>query len=170
MGFSGYGLMPPSVPAKPVRRSGYAFFWFGFFVEGKFYSIFSFLFVSAFACKSRGRKSAGLEGLAIQTAFVLALVIGLLTPILLWSGDILSIYALTALHSFCFAGKQTTALLKWAFALLAIPILTYLLLYILVCRLCPAWSGGEAGCREMIFGRRQSEKFRRAATCKCHWL
>jgi uncharacterized protein len=49
---------------------------------------------------------------------------------LLWAGDILSIYALMGFVLILFRKKTDRSLLKWAFVLLAIPILTYILLYI----------------------------------------
>jgi uncharacterized protein len=65
------------------------------------------------------------------------LVIGLLHAYLLWSGDILSVYAVMGFVLILFRKKTDSALLKWAFALLAIPILTYLLLYILFVAFVP---------------------------------
>jgi len=52
--FSGYGMMPPALAAKGAFADQITHFLVHFFVEGKFYSIFSFLFGSALRCKSRG--------------------------------------------------------------------------------------------------------------------
>src|SRR5215210_475307 len=47
--FSGYGMMPPALAAKGAFADQMTRFLVHFFVEGKFYSIFSFLFGFGFA-------------------------------------------------------------------------------------------------------------------------
>jgi uncharacterized protein len=136
--FSGYGLMPPSL----VRQSPFAdqltHFLVHFFVEGKFYSIFSFLFGFGFALQiARAEERGDLKASLFKRRLFWLLVIGLLHAYLLWSGDILSVYAVTGFVLILFRKKTDSALLKWAFALLAVPILTYILLYILFVAFVP---------------------------------
>lgn len=130
--FSGYGMMPPSVARQSPFADQITHFLVWFFVEGKFYSIFSFLFGFGFAlqigrAEERGDQTASL----FKRRLFWLLVIGLAHAYLLWAGDILSIYALMGFLLILFRRKTNGALLKWAFVLLAIPILTYMLLYIL---------------------------------------
>ncbi|MDQ3798123.1 MAG: DUF418 domain-containing protein, partial [Acidobacteriota bacterium] len=137
--FSGYGFMPPAL----VRESSsladqLTHFLVHFFVEGKFYSIFSFLFGFGFAlqmarAEERGDRTASL----FKRRLFWLLIIGLLHAFLLWAGDILSIYAMMGFLLILFRRKTDGALLKWAFVLMAIPILSYLLLYILFAAFVP---------------------------------
>jgi uncharacterized protein len=61
----------------------------------------------------------------------------LLHAYLLWAGDILSIYALMGFLLVLFRRKTNSALLGWALALIVIPILSYILLYILFVAFVP---------------------------------
>ena len=136
--FSGYGLMPPSMARQSPFADQLTHFLVHFFVEGKFYSIFSFLFGFGFALQiARAEERGDLKASLFKRRLFWLLVIGLLHAYLLWSGDILSIYALMGFVLILFRKKTNSALLKWAFALLAIPILTYLLLYILFVAFVP---------------------------------
>ena len=47
--FSGYGMMPPALAAQTSFADQMTHFLVHFFIEGKFYSIFSFLFGFGFA-------------------------------------------------------------------------------------------------------------------------
>jgi uncharacterized protein len=58
------------------------------------------------------------------------LVIGLMHAYLLWAGDILSVYAVMGFVLILFRRKTDESLLKWAFWLIAVPIASYTLLYI----------------------------------------
>ena len=135
--FSGYGMMPPSVARSFADQITH--FLVHFFVEGKFYSIFSFLFGCGFALQiARAEERGDLKASLFKRRLFWLLVIGLLHAYLLWSGDILSIYALMGFLLILFRKKTNGALLKWAFALLVIPILTYILLYILFVAFVPS--------------------------------
>ena len=130
--FSGYGLMPPALVRQGPLADQATHFLVHFFVEGKFYSIFSFLFGFGFALQiARAEERGDLKASLFKRRLFWLLVIGLLHAYLLWSGDILSIYAVTGFVLILFRKKTNDALLRWAFVLLAIPILTYILLYIL---------------------------------------
>jgi uncharacterized protein len=136
--FSGYGLMPPSVARHSPFADQITHFLVWVLVEGKFYSIFSFLFGFGFALQiARAEERGDSRASLFKRRLFWLLVIGLLHAYLLWSGDILSIYALMGFVLILFRKKTNGALLKWAFALLAIPVLTYILLYILFVVLVP---------------------------------
>lgn len=130
--FSGYGMMPPALERQSPLGDQLTHFLVLFFVEGKFYSIFSFLFGFGFAlqiarAETRGDPKASL----FKRRLFWLLVIGLVHAYLLWAGDILSVYAVMGFLLIRFRKKTDGALLKWAFALMVIPILTYILFYIL---------------------------------------
>lgn len=136
--FSGYGMMPPAMARQSPFADQITHFLVHFFVEGKFYSIFSFLFGFGFALQiARAEERGDLKASLFKRRLFWLLVIGLLHAYLLWSGDILSIYALMGFLLILFRKKTNGALLKWAFALLVIPILTYILLYILFVAFVP---------------------------------
>lgn len=103
-----------------------------FFVQGKFYSIFSFLFGFGVALQiARAGERGDIKASFFKRRLFWLLVIGLLHAYLLWAGDILSIYAVTGFFLILFRKRPDRSLLKWAFALLAIPILSYTLVFIL---------------------------------------
>ena len=136
--FSGYGLMPPAIARQSPFADQVTHFLVHFFVEGKFYSIFSFLFGFGFALQiARAEERGDSRASLFKRRLFWLLVIGLLHAYLLWSGDILSIYAVMGFVLILFRRKTNGALLKWAFVLLAIPILTYILLYILFVAFVP---------------------------------
>lgn len=136
--FSGYGMMPEALAANSPFADRITHFLVHFFVEGKFYSIFSFLFGFGFALQiARAEERGDLKAAVFKRRLFWLLVIGLLHAYLLWAGDILSIYAVMGFLLLLFRRKTNEGLLKWAFVLLAIPILTYILLYILFAAFVP---------------------------------
>jgi uncharacterized protein len=142
--FSGYGMMPPALAAQQPLVDQVTHFLVHFFVEGKFYSIFSFLFGFGFAmhiakAEERGDTKASL----FKRRLFWLLVIGLLHAYLLWAGDIVSIYALMGFVLLLFRRKPNESLLKWAFILLVIPIISYCLLYIAFVMFAPPDVGAE---------------------------
>ena len=129
--FSGYGMMPQALAAQTPVFDQVTHFLVHFFIEGKFYSIFSFLFGFGFALQiARAGERGDTRATLFKRRLFWLLVIGLLHAYLLWAGDILSIYALMGFVLILFRKKTDDVLLKWAFALVTIPIVTYVLLYI----------------------------------------
>jgi uncharacterized protein len=129
--FSGYGMMPPVLEAATPISDQITRFIVHFLIEGKFYSIFSFLFGFGFAlqiarAEARGDQRASL----FRRRLFWLLIIGLLHAYLLWAGDILSIYALMGFVLILFRRKPDDSLLKWAFWLVLVPVFTYTLLYV----------------------------------------
>lgn len=130
--FSGYGFMPEALAAQSPLADRITHFLVHFFIEGKFYSIFSFLFGFGFALQmARAEERGDTKASLFKRRLFWLLVIGLAHAYLLWAGDILSIYALLGFVLILFRRKTDGVLLKWALALMLIPILTYILLYIL---------------------------------------
>jgi uncharacterized protein len=68
------------------------------FVDGKFYTLFSFLFGIGFALQLERLTKRGLDGLRIfRRRLLVLLAIGLVHMVLIWDGDILTLYALLGL-------------------------------------------------------------------------
>lgn len=92
-------------------------------IEGKFYSIFSLLFGIGFGLQlARG----GEEALPrFRRRLRILLAIGAIHAFLIWSGDILMLYALLGFTMPWFARKSGPELLRWTVILLAIPTALY---------------------------------------------
>jgi uncharacterized protein len=130
--FSGYGMMPPELASGAPIHDQITTFLVHFFIEGKFYSIFSFLFGFGFAMQiARAAERGDTNASLFKRRLVWLLVIGLLHAYLVWAGDILSIYALMGFVLLLFRKKSERSLIKWAGIMIVIPIFTALLLYIL---------------------------------------
>lgn len=150
--FSGYGMVPGALAAQAPIYDQVTHFLVHFFVEGKFYSIFSFLFGFGFALQiARAEERGDLNASLFKRRLFWLLVIGLLHAYLLWAGDILSIYAVMGFVLLLFRKAKTKTLLKWAIGLLVVPILTYALLYILFVAFVPAGTLGEINAQQMSF-------------------
>lgn len=162
--FSGYGLMPPSMAQQSPLIDQQTNFLVHFFIEGKFYSIFSFLFGFGFAlqiarAEERGDKNASL----FKRRLFWLLVIGLAHAYLLWAGDILSIYAAMGFLLILFRRKTNSSLLKWAFVLILIPILTYLLLYIAFVSFVPPAAVAQLDAAKIDFWNEAVTKVRQSS-------
>jgi uncharacterized protein len=130
--FSGYGMMPPAVDALNSAADNIIKFLVHFFVEGKFYSIFSFLFGFGFALQiARSEERGDLKASLFKRRLFWLLIIGLLHAYFIWAGDILSIYAVSGFILLLFRKKSNESLIKWVIGFWAAPVLVYLLLYIL---------------------------------------
>jgi uncharacterized protein len=125
-------MMPPAWAEQAPLADQITRFLVHFFVEGKFYSIFSFLFGFGFALQiARAEERGDAKASLFKRRLFWLLIIGLLHAYLLWAGDILSIYGVMGFLLILFRRKTDHSLLKWAFVLIVIPILTYILLYTL---------------------------------------
>ncbi len=100
-----------------------------FFVQGKFYPLFSLLFGMGFAVMMQRAADAGRPFARLYLRRVLALLaIGLAHALLVWSGDILTSYALVALLLLLFFRRTPQSRLpKWGIAFLLLPITLMLL-------------------------------------------
>ncbi len=97
-----------------------------FLAEGKFYTLFSFLFgLGLFVQMTRAEaRGTAFVPLYIRRLLVL-LLIGLVHAFLIWSGDILVTYALLGFPLLLFRKRAPKTLLRWAVALMFLPLLFY---------------------------------------------
>ena len=93
-----------------------------FFIESKFFTLFSLLFGIGFAIQIQSAERQGTAFLPrISRRMIGLLVFGLLHIALLWDGDILVIYAITGCVLIAFRNTVVSRLKKWVISLLAVP-------------------------------------------------
>lgn len=93
-------------------------------VDGKFYTIFSLLFGIGFSIILENNRKRGANGtLIFYRRMFFLLLIGFAHLILIWSGDILMLYALVGMTLPLFLKCKDKTLLIWAFFFLAVPVL-----------------------------------------------
>jgi uncharacterized protein len=93
------------------------------FIQGKFISIFSFLFGMGFAIQMTRADARGARFLSFYPRRLLALALfGLIHGLLIWAGDILLTYAFSGAILLLFRNRQQKTLLWWAGGLFALPI------------------------------------------------
>jgi uncharacterized protein len=162
--FSGYGLMPDSLAQQSQMADRVTHFLVHFFVEGKFYSIFSFLFGFGFALQiARAEERGDLKASLFKRRLFWLLIIGLLHAYLLWAGDILSIYAVMGFLLILFRRKANGSLLKWAFVMMVIPILTYILFYVLFAAFVPPGAVAKLDAAKIDFWNESVRKVRQSS-------
>lgn len=95
-----------------------------FFAEGKFFTIFSFLFGLGFAVQLERAEARGARVVPsyLRRLFAL-LLIGIAHVVLLWYGDILTTYALLGFVLLLFRKRRPRTLLVWSVILMALPFL-----------------------------------------------
>jgi uncharacterized protein len=124
--WSGWGLTPEeshAAIATPAERL-WQYRFHHLLVDGKFYTLFSFLFGIGFAVQLDRLEKRGADGLRIYRRRVLVLLgIGLIHSLVIWDGDILTLYALLGLLLPVFRPLGDRALLVLAAVLIfVIPI------------------------------------------------
>lgn len=93
------------------------------FIQGKFISIFSFLFGLGFAIQMTRAEARGVRFLGFYPRRLIALALfGLIHGIFIWAGDILLTYAFSGAILLLFRNRQQKTLLWWAGGLFALPI------------------------------------------------
>jgi uncharacterized protein len=104
------------------------------FAEGKFYPLFAFLFGYGFALQmARVQARGGHFGWLYARRLLVLLGIGLVHAFLIWSGDILTVYALLGLVLLLvFRDRQPRTLLVWVAVCMLAPIVVSALLLGLV--------------------------------------
>jgi uncharacterized protein len=92
------------------------------FIQGKFISIFSFLFGLGFAIQLSRAEKRGVRFLSFYPRRLLALALfGLIHGVLIWAGDILLTYAFAGAILLLFRNRQQKTLLWWAGGLFSLP-------------------------------------------------
>lgn len=95
-----------------------------FFAQGKFVSLFSFLFGLGLAVQMMRAEARGARFLPLYLRRLCVLMlIGVAHFVLLWDGDILHTYALDGFILLLFRRRSRTTLLVWAGIFLCIPLL-----------------------------------------------
>lgn len=124
--FSLYSFLPERASAAmpTVAADGVVKWLLTIFVDGKFYTIFSLLFGIGFSIIINNVKGRGGNAYVVFYRRMLVLtVIGALHLMLIWSGDILLLYALMGMLLPLFMRSSDRALLTWALCLLFLPVL-----------------------------------------------
>ena len=99
--------------------------WFLYIlIDGKFYTIFSLLFGIGFSIILENNRQRGANGILIfyRRMFIL-LLIGFAHLILIWSGDILMLYAAVGMTLPLFLRCKDKGLLVWASVFLLLPVI-----------------------------------------------
>jgi uncharacterized protein len=103
------------------------------FIQGKFISIFSFLFGMGFAIQMSRAEARGVRFMGFYPRRLLALALfGLIHGLLIWAGDVLLTYAFSGAILLLFRKRQQKTLLWWAGGLFSLPIvgsIVFLALY-----------------------------------------
>jgi uncharacterized protein len=126
--FSGYEFLSPKrarmlhwSASDPVAASAIEVF-----VHGKFYSLFSLLFGVGFAVFMRRAESRGAEAAPLfRRRLVGLMMIGICHSVLIWYGDILTLYALLGFCLIPFWRRSDATVLRWSLGMLALPIALY---------------------------------------------
>ncbi len=127
--FAGYYVTSPArLAASPTARlDALTVAWMNLAVEGKFYSLFSLLFGVGFALQMRRTEQRGADFRRLFLRRMGALLgLGLFHLLLLWHGDILTLYALMGMVLLLFRRVSDRALAGWTVGLLFIPLLLQL--------------------------------------------
>jgi len=111
------------------------------FIQGKFITIFSFLFGMGFAIQLSRAEARGVRFLSFYPRRLLALALfGLIHGILIWAGDILLTYAFSGAILLLFRNRKQKTLLWWAGSLFSLPIVVpTIFLAIYFSRFRPSW-------------------------------
>lgn len=117
-------LKPETVQAMPSAGIDLITKYFIYiFIDGKFYTIFSLLFGIGFSIILENNFRRGANGLLIfyRRMFYL-LIIGFLHLMLIWSGDILMLYAVVGMLLPLYRNCKDKTIFYWALGLLVLPV------------------------------------------------
>ena len=124
--FIGFNTLSPEERIMlPAGDRGMLFF-IDWFIEGKFYGIFSILFGVGFALQAQRfrDRNANFLGYWYRRMVVLC-CIGLMHMFFVWNGDILTLYSLLGMFLPLFMNLSNRALLRWIVVLLVIPLVIH---------------------------------------------
>jgi uncharacterized protein len=126
--FTGWTLLDPAARAAlPMAEANHAAeFLIAWFIDGKFYSIFSLLFGIGFAVLLTRAAGDGRDFRAFfRRRLSILLAIGLTHAVLIWYGDILTLYALLGFSLLWFRERSDAQLARWIAVLFALPVVQY---------------------------------------------
>jgi len=131
---SGTYFYPPEMaagfPSAPLDNAFKVFFFT--LIDGKFYSIFSILFGIGFVVQYNSIKNSHRSFVPFFCRRMLGLLlIGSIHLVLVWPGDILTLYALLGFLLIGFRNFTDRRLMVWTIVLLFMPIVHWLVMYIL---------------------------------------
>jgi uncharacterized protein len=107
----------------PGRADVIGQFFVDALIQGKFISIFSFLFGLGFAIQLSRAEAKGVKFLGFYPRRLLALALfGIIHGALIWAGDVLLTYACSGAMLLLFRNREQKTLLWWAGSLMALPI------------------------------------------------
>lgn len=99
-------------------------------IDGKFYCLFSFLFGLGIALQMRQAEAKGATAMPmLRRRLGWLLLFGFAHGLLIWGGDILTVYAVFGFALLWFRGLSQRALLVAALFFLALPVLAYLAMF-----------------------------------------
>src|SRR5215471_2145689 len=102
------------------------------FTQGKFISLFSFMFGLGFAIQMSRAEARGVRFMGFYPRRLLALALfGLIHGIFIWGGDILLTYAFSGALLLLFRKRKQKTLLWWAGSLISVPILVNSVFFVL---------------------------------------
>jgi len=131
MNLSGFTLYNGDAPNKGVFFSpadDYVEFFSSVLLQGKFYSIFSFLFGWGVVLQLQRAGSKGLNAVSfVRRRLAIMFLLGLAHLLFLWTGDIVAFYALVGFVLIWLRNLKDNTLLITAVVLLLSPILFYFL-------------------------------------------
>ena len=126
--FSGWITVPPPVKQNMAFAEYYDLL-ITMTVDGRFYTIFSFLFGMGFALQlERLTKATGKTSIYLRRLFFL-LLIGLVHLIFFWQGDILTLYAIMGFCLFLLRGLSDKVVLVVGLLFLLVPMMGYALFW-----------------------------------------
>lgn len=124
VGFASPAFFPGYMPEPAAEWDEFAGDLMLLLAEGKFYTIFSFLFGLGFSVQFARAEGKGRDLKSIYPRRLWILFgLGVLHSILLWYGDILRLYALLGFALFMFRNRSNRTLAIWAGILLLISFL-----------------------------------------------
>lgn len=104
----------------PVSRAAQVFV--DLFIQGKFITLFSFMFGIGFAIQMERADARGIESRVFYLRrLAVLLLFGILHVVLVWWGDILAPYALLGFVLLLFRKRSQRSLLRWSAGLYAYP-------------------------------------------------
>jgi uncharacterized protein len=128
--FSGWVFLPPDMQvarAGAVQAEVTGFLYY-FLLDGKFYTVFSLLFGIGFAVQLQRLGDRGAPAVRVYTRRLLGLLfIGLIHLVFIWTGDILTLYAMAGFVLLLVRSWPTRALACSAVGLIFLPVPAYAL-------------------------------------------